>query len=339
MEAFIGATISLISKSDIRYIGILHSINQVESTVALENVRSLGTEGRKLNSVDEIAASAHVFEFIVFRGSDIKDLQVVVAPQPQPQPQVPNDPAILSAAPQKPLASEKSIPPVTKPSEQPKPAVKAPQTAVQNVQDSKADDFVTTEDFSDQMGNLKVSDARKPPHSNSTQNQQENGQNSRNNSRGGHVNVNRGGRGGQRTNSQRNNANTFAVPSSDFDFESANAKFNKSEVVTIRPANGVNADAADGNLQNLPTTVDSNGSFYNKTSSFFDNISCEARDRAEGERRIVRGQEERKLNMETFGQASAGNRGRGNRGGRGRGGRGRGYYNNNSSNRGEGQPN
>ncbi|KAI8610794.1 Lsm14 N-terminal [Chytriomyces sp. MP71] len=79
MESFVGATISLISKSDIRYIGTLHSINQAESTVALENVRSQGTEGRKGNPTDEIHASPQVFEFIVFRGSDIKDLQVRVS--------------------------------------------------------------------------------------------------------------------------------------------------------------------------------------------------------------------------------------------------------------------
>lgn len=33
---YIGSKISLISKSDIRYVGILHSINSADSTVALE---------------------------------------------------------------------------------------------------------------------------------------------------------------------------------------------------------------------------------------------------------------------------------------------------------------
>ena len=36
MAEFIGAKISLISRSDIRYVGILHEINVDESTVALE---------------------------------------------------------------------------------------------------------------------------------------------------------------------------------------------------------------------------------------------------------------------------------------------------------------
>jgi len=39
MTEFIGAKISLISRSDIRYVGILHEINSEESTVALEQGR------------------------------------------------------------------------------------------------------------------------------------------------------------------------------------------------------------------------------------------------------------------------------------------------------------
>lgn len=78
--------------------------------------------------------------------------------------------------------------------------------------------------------------------------------------------------------------------------------------------------------------------FYNKTSSFFDNISCESND-PQGER-ITRSAE-RKLNCETFGiplNRQFGGRGRGRgRGGNWRGNRGgyRGGYNNqNRSNQG-----
>lgn len=43
-------------------------------------VHSFGTEGRRGNPDDEVAASETVFDFVVFRGSDIKDLQVFEAP-------------------------------------------------------------------------------------------------------------------------------------------------------------------------------------------------------------------------------------------------------------------
>ncbi|OUM59602.1 hypothetical protein PIROE2DRAFT_46900 [Piromyces sp. E2] len=91
---YAGSKISLISKSDIRYVGTLHSINQQDSTVSLEQVRSYGTEGRKKNKSEEISGTDQIYEYIVFRGSDIKDLQVCEAPQ-RPQVQVPKDPAIL----------------------------------------------------------------------------------------------------------------------------------------------------------------------------------------------------------------------------------------------------
>ena len=110
MTEFIGAKISLISRSDIRYVGILHEINSEESTVALEQgklptilgyiltwvVRSFGTEGRR--GKDEVPPSDNVFEYIVFRGSDVKDLKVEEAVKKvEPRSRgVPDDPAILA---------------------------------------------------------------------------------------------------------------------------------------------------------------------------------------------------------------------------------------------------
>ncbi|EJT71526.1 hypothetical protein GGTG_10783 [Gaeumannomyces tritici R3-111a-1] len=101
MSEFLGSRISLISKSDIRYVGVLHEINSEESTVSLENVKSFGTEGRRGKPEEEIAPSDQVYEYIVFRGSDVKDLRIEQAPatkENQP-PAVPDDPAIVGARP------------------------------------------------------------------------------------------------------------------------------------------------------------------------------------------------------------------------------------------------
>lgn len=80
------------------YVGTLHEISSENSTVALEQVVSHGTEGRRNNPAEEIAASDSVYEYIVFRGSDVKDLRIEEPPKenkPPRPPQVPDDPAIL----------------------------------------------------------------------------------------------------------------------------------------------------------------------------------------------------------------------------------------------------
>jgi hypothetical protein len=80
-----------------RYVGTLHEINSETSTVALENVSSFGTEGRKSDPSEEIPPSDSVYEYIVFRGSDVKDLRVEEPPAAKENkaPRVPNDPAIM----------------------------------------------------------------------------------------------------------------------------------------------------------------------------------------------------------------------------------------------------
>lgn len=83
------------------YVGTLHEINPEASTIALENVVSFGTEGRRGNPAEEIPPSASVYEYIVFRGSDVKDISVAEEKkenaQPEP-PRVPDDPAILGVS-------------------------------------------------------------------------------------------------------------------------------------------------------------------------------------------------------------------------------------------------
>lgn len=71
---YVGQKISLISKSAIRYVGTLYTIDTKASTVALKDVRSYGTEGRPREG-GPIEPSDRVYTFIVFRGPDITDLQ------------------------------------------------------------------------------------------------------------------------------------------------------------------------------------------------------------------------------------------------------------------------
>ncbi|ETN36622.1 uncharacterized protein HMPREF1541_08900 [Cyphellophora europaea CBS 101466] len=98
MDHLIGQRFSLISKSEIRYVGTLHQINPEEATIALEDVLSYGTESRRVENF--VPPSQQKFDFIVFRGSDVKDIKVVEeeeSKQPTP-PNVPNDPAILNSS-------------------------------------------------------------------------------------------------------------------------------------------------------------------------------------------------------------------------------------------------
>ncbi|KAL9110849.1 MAG: hypothetical protein Q9227_004649 [Pyrenula ochraceoflavens] len=85
----------------IGYVGTLHEINPESATIALEEVYSFGTENRK-SGQEFIPASPQKFEYIVFRGSDVKDIKLLEDQkenaQPSPPPNVPNDPAILNAS-------------------------------------------------------------------------------------------------------------------------------------------------------------------------------------------------------------------------------------------------
>jgi protein LSM14 len=123
------------------------------------------------------------------------------------------------------------------------------------------------------------------------------------------------------------------VPESDYDFASANAKFNKHDLIKEAIAGSPISEAPNGESVTADTAADAPTSVepaYNKSKSFFDNISSEMKDRESSTQkpggREWRGEEQRK-NIETFGQGSVDGGYRGYRGGRGRGrgGRGRGF--------------
>ncbi|XP_059469435.1 protein LSM14 homolog B isoform X2 [Neocloeon triangulifer] len=94
----LGSKISLISKADIRYEGRLFTVDPQECTIALSNVRSFGTEDRECSF--PVSPQNQIYDYILFRGSDIKDIRVVNTVNP-----VPNDPAIVTLSVPQPLAS------------------------------------------------------------------------------------------------------------------------------------------------------------------------------------------------------------------------------------------
>jgi len=101
MNSYIGSQISLISTSDVRYEGTLYSVDPDESTIALKNVRHMGTEDRRTDNV--IEASPTVYEYIIFRGENIKNLKLV---EQEAENVIINDPAILEV---------KQLPEISKP--------------------------------------------------------------------------------------------------------------------------------------------------------------------------------------------------------------------------------
>lgn len=95
MDAYIGSKISLISTSDVRYEGTLYSIDPTESTIALENVTHMGTEDRRPDKV--IEASPVVYQYIIFRGENIKNLKLI---EEETDNVLRNDPAVVKQGPE-----------------------------------------------------------------------------------------------------------------------------------------------------------------------------------------------------------------------------------------------
>jgi len=271
---------------------LLYSINEQNATVALQNVRSFGTEGRDANDPETefVAATEMVHPFLLFRGQDIKDLHVHEN-QDAPTATTKETTAAAKAPPSASGAASSKDPPALAPEATPKPseAPPAPKPPAGKAQQQP-----------------------KPPQPQQQQQQQKSGGN--NNNRRPRNKPNAAvGTGASLLNRKARGVVDDHGPQdakTDFDFQRRNDQFAKEA-------------AEDEEAGDEP--VDAVGVGTYEKDDFFDSISCDAIDKQSGVDNRLRGSQERQLNTETFGAVALNNsRRRSGRGGRGRGGRGRG---------------
>uniref|UniRef100_A0A672S3T2 Protein LSM14 homolog A-like n=1 Tax=Sinocyclocheilus grahami TaxID=75366 RepID=A0A672S3T2_SINGR len=369
-----------------------------KQTKLIFRIFSFGTEDRPTDR--PIPPRDDVFEYIIFRGSDIKDLTVCEPPKPTCN--LPQDPAIVqsslastagptapsfqsyapfSRAPYSQFSSSPLVPQPfgaavtggrSSPSLEPlrktptlehavQTAPVAPPAAATSTMSQRGPGTVRpalSSQKSAENQEQKASDVQRVPRPESDSNRPDNKDpNKRQSGGGGAPPVRKGrgsggGGGGQRGRGRFNGRRDGPMKfEKDFDFESANAQFNKEEIdrefqnklkikgtKTEKTLNGEEKTDSGVETQNSEGNADEEdplgpNCYYDKSKSFFDNISCddsrkEKSGGAFGRERRQTWAEERRMNAETFGIPLRHNRGRGGFRGRGggmgfRGGRGR----------------
>lgn len=342
-QTFIGKPISLISHSDVRYRGILAGIDPHASTIQLSNVYSMGTETRRPPE-QYIPPTQEPYQYIIFRASEVKDLSVDDPVQAPPR-RAHEDPAILAA----------SAP--VQPQQFPPYGVPGPQNGQippqQQQQFPPRQQQPVPQQQQQQQPQLQQQQAQLPE---INPNQQGAGNNRRNGSVNsarqsmetveralGDLRVDQqqgGGRGGRRNRDVK--AGDIKVPATDFDFQSSNARFDKSAVAPPKhnkEKEKVEDDGAEGGgSEDGEVKEKQEDTAYDPKKSFFDSLSSSAggpgqgggqgggRGRGRGGR--SRREEEREKNVATFGEpggiglmgpgAYVGGYGRRGGGGRGR---------------------
>ncbi|XP_034068223.1 LOW QUALITY PROTEIN: protein LSM14 homolog B-B-like [Gymnodraco acuticeps] len=339
---YIGSQISLISKAHIRYEGILSSVDTDRSTVALAKVRSYGTEDRRADR--PVPPKDEMYEYIIFRGSDIKD--ITVSEPPKQHHGLPRDPAIVQSSMGSSLAvyhprwsSYRDMMPTYNQLAATSllnqqysaalglglhgiPARRAPmvEQAVQTVpldgaaqkkgkastqpQDKQP---VRPTQRSAEVQKENVPTSRTPSQPSAAKVEDQVAENQKQRQKQGNRRSRNRSRGQLLV---KNSKATTLQFDSDFDFETANAQFKddlKKDVVVEK------VDAED-NLD-VQEEEDTQGEkYYDKAKCFFDNISSDLKPRR------TTWAEEKKMNIETFGVPGRLLRGRGGRGRRGRSG-------------------
>lgn len=289
--ASIGSRLQLISNREIRYEGVLHSLDAEKKTISLRNVRSLGTEERKTGP-DAVAGSDSVYDCIVFNAADVKSV-VVFDRLPNPNTDF-HDPAIIS--------SERGD------GNGPHPSESATTPASNNRNAHAGGNFATNNNNNNHRGGWNYGRGggwRGFYDSNHQRDRRGGGRGGRGGGRNMYGNYDdyshnyaEGGRGNGGNNRQlrndghtgkefragaaglKDNQKTF---SSDFDFSRGKEEFELKK-----------KEFEEMNL-NKPAKA------YNKSDSFFDHISCDPR-----ENRVGR-EEMKKTDTETFGSDMVGN--------------------------------